>query len=272
MKKFLSLLVIAFAFTFANTLDEIKASKTLRIGLSDKQPPFSKLNPDGTFEGFEVEFAKEVAAAVAKVVGNDLKVEYIPIAQADRFKAVKENRIDLLIAAFTRTAARAKEADFSIPYFSITLGTTSKKSLAIHKQGDLNGKRVLTIEDSNSDIWVKKNPNIIHVPCKNNMDCYEKLRNDEGDAYMHNIVSIATIPLMSDEYEIGIQRIGEILFDCVVSQKGNKKLLSIVDNKILELADKGYFKEKYDETFEPFYKGTVESKYFILDDLYMAFQ
>lgn len=268
MKKLLLCLALVLSINsvYANSLTEIKQQNKLRIGLSDKQPPFSQYQ-DGEFEGFEVEFAKEIAKAVMSATGIT-EVEYIPVAQADRFKAVTENKVDLLIAAFTKTPARAKQADFSIPYFSITLGTTSKKSLDIKKQGDLNGKKVLTIGASNSDIWVKNNPNITQIPCKNNKDCFEKLQNGEADAYMHNIVSIATVPLLDDEFEISIPRIGEILFDCVVTQKGNADLLKIVNQKILDLANESFFKEAYNNTFEPFYKGLVDKKYFLLDDLY----
>lgn len=269
MKKILlclALLLTTMTGVYANSLSEIKQEGKLRIGLSDKQPPFSKYE-NNEFEGFEVEFAKEIAKAVTSAT-NITEVEFVPVAQADRFKAVVENKVDLLIAAFTKTPARAKEADFSIPYFSITLGTTSKKSLNIRKQGDLNGKRVLTIGASNSDIWVKNNPNITQIPCKNNKDCLEKLQNGEADAYMHNIVSIATVPLIDDEFEISIPRIGEVLFDCVVTQKGNGDLLKIVNQKILDLANESFFKEAYNNTFEPFYKGLVDKKYFLLDDLY----
>ena len=40
--------------------------------------------------------------------------------------------------------------------------------------------------------------------------------------------------------------------------------------KLIKLSKEGFFKEAYDNTFEPFYKGTVKRKYFLLDDLYNA--
>lgn len=269
MKKLLACFSLVASLVCANTLAEIKSSNTIRIGLSDHMAPFSKLNADGTFEGFEVEFAKEVAKAI---LGNGGKVEFIPVKQADRLKAVTENKVDLLIAAYTKNANRAKVSDWSIPYFSISLAVVAKKNSGISSIRDLQGKKIAAIHETNSAVWIDKQSDITRVSCDNNRDCYEKMENGEADGYMHNIVSVATVPLMNDEYAVVIPRVGSILFDCVVTQKGNKDLLRIVDNTILNLSDQGYFKKAYDQTFEPFYKGTVSSKYFLLEDLYESFR
>lgn len=271
MKKALGLLMsAALTFSCANTLDQIKSANTIRIGVADHSAPFSKLNRDGEFEGFEVAFAKEIAKAI---LGDGGRVEFIAIKTPDRAKAVTENRVDLLINNWARTPARAKEMDFSIPYLSVTLGTVSPKSAGIHKVADLNGKKLLIIPDTNSDVWAKKNPNLGQIVyCHSNRECMDALLEGQGDAYMHNIVNVATIPLLHDDYEIGIQRIGQVLFDCIATQKGNDDLIHIVDEKILELADKGFFHEEYTKTFEPFYKGMVDEKLFILEDIYEAFQ
>ena len=65
MKKALGLLMsAALTFSCANTLDQIKSANTIRIGVADHSAPFSKLNRDGEFEGFEVDLAKEIAKAI----------------------------------------------------------------------------------------------------------------------------------------------------------------------------------------------------------------
>lgn len=270
MKKALGLLMsAALTFSCANTLDQIKSANTIRIGVADHSAPFSRLNNNGEFEGFEVDLAKELARAI---LGDGGRVEFIAVKQAERAKAVTENKVDLLIDNYARTSDRAKVMDFSIPYLSVTLAVVAKKELAIHKPHDLIGKRVLTIHDTNSAEYVRKNPNITNVNCETNRECMQMLRDGEADAYMHNITNVATIPLLDDEYEVGIRRIGQVLFDCVATQKGNSDLIHIIDEKILDLAHKGYFHEEYDKTFEPFYKGTIEPEHFILEDIYEAFQ
>ena len=68
------------------------------------------------------EFARKIASAILP----NGKVELVGIANADRGSAVKENRVDLLIANFARTEARAKEMSFSIPYLSTSLAVVAR--------------------------------------------------------------------------------------------------------------------------------------------------
>ena len=272
MKKFISLALastLGAGLLSANTLEQIQADKVIRIGVSEHMAPFSTLQKDGTFTGFEIDFAKEVAKAI---VGEGGKIEFIGVPQKERLAYVTDNKVDILIAAYTRNEKRAQVADFSMPYFSINLATVSKKSTGIEHIGDLNGKKVAVIGESNSDVWVRHNPDITPVPCENNKDCYQKVHNGEADAYMHNIVSVAYVPLLDQEFEVSIPKIGETFFDCVVTQKGNDKLVEIIDATIFKLSDEGFFLKKYDETVGPFYNGNIDKRYFLLEDLYKTFE
>ena len=100
------------------------------------------------------------------------------------------------------------------------------------------------------------------------MDCFQQLSNGSGDAYMHNILNVAVIPLLDNDYKISVKAVGPILFDCVATQKGNDALLNLVNEKILSLSKEGFFNSAYQNTFANFYKGTVEDKFFLLEDVY----
>lgn len=265
MKKIVILLALFCAFAFSNTLSEIKQKGVIRIGVSKYMPPFSQLNDNGSFSGFEIDLAKRIAG---DILGDGGKVEFIAVEQADRLDVVRQNKVDLLIAAYTRNDERAGLVEFSIPYFSISLATVSKKSANIKNIASMINKKVLVIPKSNSDIYVKKNLAATAVPCKDNGDCYRKLESGEGDVYMHNIVSVATIPIINSSYEIGINQIGEIFMDCVATQKNNHDLINAVNDVILNLSKGGFFKDNYNNTFEPFYRGSLDKKYFLLDDFY----
>lgn len=56
MLKKLFLCFALGVFCFANSLQDIQTSKTIRIGLNPDIPPFSQLI-NNEFESFEVEFA-----------------------------------------------------------------------------------------------------------------------------------------------------------------------------------------------------------------------
>lgn len=263
MKKILFVGFMLFSLCFGSDYTEILKQNVIKIGVSPNMPPFSKFSNDN-FEGFEIDFAKHL---IEKVFNQGIKIQFIPVEQSQRLDAVKSNSVDILIAAYTQNEQRAKEVDFSMPYFSIILALTSKKSSNIKTQGDIKGKKIATIKNTNSDIYLKQNGFEI-VYCKDNKECYEKVKNDEAVGFMHNIVSTATIPVIDQEFENSIKFSQLAYMDCVVTQKGNSSLIEKINKGIMELSKEGFFKKKYEETFVPFYRGMLDKKYFILDDLY----
>ena len=156
---------------------------------------------------------------------------------------------------------------FSIPYLSTSLAVVSHGSKGIKSESDLNNRKVLAVAGSNSETYLKSK-NIETVSCKSNMDCFQQLSNDTIDAYMHNILSVAVVPLLDNEYKISVKAVGPILFDCIATQKGNDALLNLVNEKILSLSKEGFFNNAYQNTFANFYKGTVEDKFCLLEDVY----
>lgn len=263
MKKIFLMSLTALCFLSANSLEQIKNSNTIRIGVATATPPLGQVDRNGNFSGFEIELAQEIGKAI--VPGG--KIELIGVSNADRLSAVQNNRVDLLINNYARTARRAEVIDYTIPYLSLSLSAVSKKGGAISSEADFTNRKILVIPESNSEIYLK-NKGIETVSCKNNMDCFQKLSSGQGDAYMHNILNVAVIPLLDPNYEVTVKTIGPILFDCAATQKGNTALVNAVNEKILSLAKEGFFAKAYNNTFANFYKGTVDKNYFLLEDVY----
>lgn len=263
MKKIFFVGLMLFSLVFSSDYAEILKNQNIKIGVSPNMPPFSKLS-GGNFDGFEIEFAKEL---IGKIFQQGMKITFVPIEQSKRLEAVKQNQVDILIAAYTQNEQRAKQVDFSMPYFSIILALTSKKSQGIKTEADLKGKKIAAIENTNSDIYLKQKGYSV-VYCKDNKDCWDKVKSDEAIGFMHNIVSTATIPILDSEFENSIKFGNLAYMDCVVTQKGNKSLVEKINKAIMDLSKDGFFKKKYEETFVPFYRGTLDKKYFILDDIY----
>ena len=71
--------------------------------------------------------------------------------------------------------------------------------------------------------------------------------------------------------EAYIKNLGDNVFLGVAVQKGNAELLEAINKGLIALSKEGFFKKAYEDTFESFYKGTVDKKYFLLDDLYSFF-
>lgn len=267
-KRFLALLLLSSCMLFGATLEEIKASKVIKIGVRLNLPPFSTQDENDNFVGFEISLAKAIGESI---VGKGGEVRLIGLNAKDRIPYLQDEIIDIAIANFTKTQERAKKVDFGIPYLSNTQGILTQKSSGIDNISQLRNEKLLVIKGTTSDEFLQKNARehlITPVECPNVKECFKMLQNNEAKGYMHTSILIAYLPLLDSNIEFGIPNIGGIEFVCPAVSKGNKELLEAVNDIIIDLSKTNFFKNAYNQTFEPFYKGTVNRKFLLLDDLY----
>jgi len=86
-----------------STLDAVIARGTLKCGISGSAVGFSETQADGSATGFDSEYCQAIAAAV---LGDKTAVEYTNLSAAQRFEALKNNEIDVLIRNTTFTQSR----------------------------------------------------------------------------------------------------------------------------------------------------------------------
>ena len=102
----------------AGTLDRINQSKTVRIAYREDAPPFSYKDKIGEPAGFMVDLCREVTKRLADQLHlPSLKVEYVSVTAADRFKAIQQQKADILCEPTSATLSRRGVVDFSIPTF-----------------------------------------------------------------------------------------------------------------------------------------------------------
>jgi ABC-type amino acid transport substrate-binding protein len=120
---FRSLLTLFLMFAFfvnplaaqelSGTLQKIKKSGIIKIGFRESQPPMSFMGKDGVPAGYSIDLGQEIAAAVEAKIGQQIKIKYIPVTAANRFKALAENKIDILCGSATKTLSRSEVVDFT---------------------------------------------------------------------------------------------------------------------------------------------------------------
>lgn len=268
MKKIFFGLVGA-SMLFANSLEQIKTSGNIRIGVSEDFAPFSSKNADGNYEGFEISLANKVIEGISNNLGSKIGITFVALDPSDREKALEDNRVDLVFSNITKTPKREELIDFSIPYLSSTIAAVTKKKDHIKSISDLENKRVLCLKGTVIEKFLRQKGFNNIIDCKNTMDCLVKLQNNVADAYVRTNITIAQFPLLDNTLEMSLDSIGgNVDYTAAGIQKGNKELKKAVDDEILKLSKTGYFKELYSSTLEPFYKGTIDKKYLLLDDLY----
>lgn len=98
---------------FADRLQDIKKAGVLRVAAFDANPPFGFVDPKSrNIVGLDVDYAQEFAKRLG------VKLQIVPTNPANRVPLLVSGKVDLVLANFTITEERAKQVNFSVPYFS----------------------------------------------------------------------------------------------------------------------------------------------------------
>jgi len=115
-----------------NTLDRVRANKVLRIAvLPGELPYFNKDLATGTWSGFSIEMANDIAKLL------DVKLEYIESTYGNSILDLQSNKIDLGFA-LNPTPQRALVVDFCGTVFPHPFGAMLRKGLEAKTWADIN--------------------------------------------------------------------------------------------------------------------------------------
>jgi glutamate transport system substrate-binding protein len=141
------------AFAAGSTMARIRQAGTIKVGVKFDQPGFGLKNPTtGQVEGFDVEIAKSIVAAI----GANVKIEYVESVSKNREPFLQNGTVDMVVATYTINDTRKQVVDFAGPYFVARQDIMVKKDdTTIKSVADLNGKKVCTVKGSTSEKNVK---------------------------------------------------------------------------------------------------------------------
>lgn len=152
MIKFLTLFFAILTFAIvgakADKLDDIIASGELKCGVMLDVPPVGMRNNNNEPIGYDVEFCKDMAAALG------VKPIFVETPGPDRIPAILSGRVDVGIASATASLERAKSVAFSIPYQIWDLGVAVSANSSISSYDDLKNKKVGTVRSTSGEAAV----------------------------------------------------------------------------------------------------------------------
>jgi polar amino acid transport system substrate-binding protein len=99
---------VACAATSRPGLDP--SPNVLRVGVCANRAPMVFRQADGTYAGFEADFARELAASLGKTAS------FVDCDWTDLIPALLENRIDIIMSGMTITTSRSVRVAFTDPY------------------------------------------------------------------------------------------------------------------------------------------------------------
>jgi len=129
-------------------LDKVLKAGKLMVSTDPKYPPQSELEPDGTFKGFDI----DVATEVAKRLG--VKVEFTTPDWTAITAGGWGGRWDASVGSMTITIDRAKVLDFSPPYYYTPAQLTASKHSGVTTVDGLAGKTICSGEGTTYDQWL----------------------------------------------------------------------------------------------------------------------
>jgi glutamate/aspartate transport system substrate-binding protein len=139
------------ALALAGTLDQIKASKEIRIGYRTDAPPLAFNDSSGQAAGYSVDLCKRIATAVKEDLKlADLKVTLVPLTSADRLEAIVKNKADIECGATTVTLSREQKVDFTLMTFITGGSLLSLAASNVNALSDVAGKSVVVVTGTTS--------------------------------------------------------------------------------------------------------------------------
>ena len=224
----LSLLTIASADSAFRTLDEIKSSGTIRIGVFSDKNPFGYVDENGV--GVAVEFVSTEAAN---------RVEYL-----------ETGKVDIILANFTVTPERAEKVDFALPYMNVALGVVSPDSRVISDLSELTAEdQVIVISGTTAeDYLIKNNPEIKLQKYDTYANAKNALENGNAAAWANDNTEVIAYALQNEGYTVGIPSLGSQDTIAPAVTKGNETLLNWINDEIKALASEQFFHKDYEAT------------------------
>ena len=150
--KFLTLFFAVLTFAIvgakADKLDAIIASGKLKCGVMLDVPPVGMRNNNNEPIGYDVEFCKDMAAALG------VDPVFVETPGPDRIPAILSGRVDVGVASATASLERAKSVAFSIPYQIWDLGVAISADSSISSYEDLKNKKVGTVRSTSGEAAV----------------------------------------------------------------------------------------------------------------------
>ncbi|WP_372506071.1 transporter substrate-binding domain-containing protein [Actinomadura madurae] len=125
----------------------VAGKDSLVIGVNGDQPGLGERQGDGSFAGFDVDVAKEIARRLGVPAAN---VTFRRVTSATREKVIQDGDVDLVVASYSVTPERKVDVSFAGPYYVAHQDILVRKSDAgeIRSIHDLKGRRLCRVAGS----------------------------------------------------------------------------------------------------------------------------
>ena len=230
------------------TLDEIKESGTINIGVFSDKNPFGYVDENGEYQGYDIYFANRLGEDLGVDV-NFVSTEYL-----------QTGKVDIILATFTVTDERAEEVDFALPYMNVALGVVSPDSKVIENLDDWDSNdQMIVISGTTAETYMIDNyPDIPLQKYDSYAAAKNALENGSGAAWVNDNTEVIAYALQNTGYTVGIPSLGSNDTIAPAVSKGNTTLLDWINDEIKTLGEEQFFHADYEATLVDTYGSDYE--------------
>lgn len=236
------------------TLDEIKESGTINIGVFSDKNPFGYVDENGEYQGYDVYFANRLA--------EDLGVEanFVSTEAANRIEYLQTGKVDVILANFTVTEERAQEVDFALPYMNVALGVVSRDDNVIDSLDNWNSDdSIIVISGTTAETYLTAEyPDIPLQKFDSYATAKEAFQNGTSVAWANDNTEVIAFSLQNEGYTVGIPSLGSADTIAPAVSKGNSTLLDWINEEIKSLGQENFFHADYEATLLDTYGSEYE--------------
>ena len=235
------------------TLDEIKDSGKIVIGVFSDKHPFGYVDEGGEYAGYDVELANRLAEDLG------VEVEYVSTEAANRVEYLETGKVDVILANFTVTDERAEKVDFCDAYMNVALGVVSHNDNVITDLSQIGDGEVIVITGTTAETYLtENNPEIALKKFETYANAKTAFENKEGVAWANDNTEVIAFANSAEGYTVGIEELGSLDTIAPAVSKGNTELLEWINEDMEKLGAENFFHTAYEKTLLEVYGADYE--------------
>lgn len=153
----LGVIAPAGAAELTGTLQKIKETNTIVLGVRDTSVPFSYIDDKQQFIGYAIDICMKIVDVIKKEIDvPNLKVQQNLVTSSNRIPLMANGTVDMECGSTTNNADRQKQVSFTNAHFLTASRFLSKKSSGIANIDGLKGKAVVSVSGTSNIVQLNQ--------------------------------------------------------------------------------------------------------------------
>jgi glutamate/aspartate transport system substrate-binding protein len=189
--------VSANASELTGTLQKVKETNRIVLGIQEASVPFSYLDGDQKAIGYAVDICMRIVDAVKREINvSNVAVDTLPVTSSNRIPLMMNGTVDLVCSSTTNNADRQRQVAFTNSHFLSATRFATRKSDNITTIDQLKGKPVVAISGSTNMVQLNqvnaaRNLGITPLAAKDQAEAFLMLETGRAAAYVLDDVQLA---------------------------------------------------------------------------------